>query len=282
MAQMASANCARAIAPPAGSHVAPRRRPICAAPLSSAAPQRAFTPFGTGWGRAEKSPRATFLRAQAKRGSKTVSEPPPEHETSDVCPCGSGLKYEACCEPYIYGDKVAESPEILMRSRYSAFAKRETKYINETMHPSHPELKGVDAVKMIQDIASTAKGCSFHKLAVLGNKPGETEDEASVTFRLWFKFVTWKGQKAILDKEWQTLTETSTFKKENGRWLYVTGAEDFTPKPYGDTSPIKKAPSAEGLAEKAKELDEKAKEMFSMNSVTDGMKAVFGNKASKK
>lgn len=68
------------------------------------------------------------------------------------------------------------------------------------------------------------------------------------------------------------------------RWLYVSGEEDFTSMPYGDTSPIKKAPK-EGLAdmaEKAKELDEKAKEMFSMNSVTDGMKAVFGKGALKK
>jgi uncharacterized protein YchJ len=43
---------------------------------------------------------------------------------------------QACCEPYHYGDKVAETPETLMRSRYSAFAKREV--ASATLLPSSP------------------------------------------------------------------------------------------------------------------------------------------------
>mmetsp|Transcript_41357 Transcript_41357/g.74371 ORF Transcript_41357/g.74371 Transcript_41357/m.74371 type:complete len:281 (-) Transcript_41357:156-998(-) len=280
MARLVSASSLSAVLPQSSAE--PRRRTTSASASNAANPATRRLPHFERLH--DRSKRSTVVTSAAKRaGRKTApKEPLPEYETSDVCPCGTGLSYEACCEPYHYGDKVAETPETLMRSRYSAFAKRETNYINTTMHPSHPEIKGISEIKMIQDISSTAKGCSFHKLAVLGSKAGGSEDEATVSFRLWFKFVQWKGRKAIQDKEWQTLSETSTFKKEDGRWLYLSGVEDFTPMPYGDTSPIKKAPSTEGLAEKAKELDEKAKEMFSMNSVTEGMKSVFGNKAPKK
>ncbi|WP_316830170.1 YchJ family metal-binding protein [Pedobacter aquatilis] len=37
------------------------------------------------------------------------------------CPCGSGLLYGNCCEPYLLKLKDAPTAEALMRSRYSAF-----------------------------------------------------------------------------------------------------------------------------------------------------------------
>ena len=44
----------------------------------------------------------------------------------DLCPCGSGELYEKCCGVYHSGAAVPETPEQLMRSRYSAYVKRET------------------------------------------------------------------------------------------------------------------------------------------------------------
>ena len=37
------------------------------------------------------------------------------------CPCHSGLRYSACCEPFHQRAAIAETPEKLMRSRYAAF-----------------------------------------------------------------------------------------------------------------------------------------------------------------
>ena len=39
---------------------------------------------------------------------------------AEKCPCGSGKTYAACCKKIISGEKKAETPEELMRSRYSA------------------------------------------------------------------------------------------------------------------------------------------------------------------
>ena len=41
-----------------------------------------------------------------------------------LCPCGSEKIYTECCEPLIKGDRVAETAEALMRSRYTAHAKK--------------------------------------------------------------------------------------------------------------------------------------------------------------
>lgn len=52
-----------------------------------------------------------------------------------MCHCGSKLKFEECCQPLISGKKVAETPEALMRSRYSAFCVKDLDYIRKTTDP---------------------------------------------------------------------------------------------------------------------------------------------------
>lgn len=66
----------------------------------------------------------------------------------------------------------------------------------------------------------------------------------------------------------------------------MQGETDYTPVAYGETGPLKRKPEAvaasavAGLVEKAKEQAEQAKAAFSISSVSDGMKAVFGNRKS--
>jgi SEC-C motif-containing protein len=55
---------------------------------------------------------------------------------SSDCPCGSGRAYEHCCGPLIEGTAPAATPEALMRSRYTAFARQELPYLAKTLHPS--------------------------------------------------------------------------------------------------------------------------------------------------
>ena len=50
-----------------------------------------------------------------------------------VCPCDSQKKYLYCCEPFIMGKQIPETPEALMRSRYSAYTMANIDYIKETM-----------------------------------------------------------------------------------------------------------------------------------------------------
>lgn len=54
---------------------------------------------------------------------------------TDDCPCGSGSPYAACCGPLHRGSREADTAEELMRARYSAYARGETRYVMRTWHP---------------------------------------------------------------------------------------------------------------------------------------------------
>lgn len=53
-----------------------------------------------------------------------------------ACPCGSNLAFDDCCGPLLDGKKKADSPEALMRSRYSAYVRQDMPYLASTLHPS--------------------------------------------------------------------------------------------------------------------------------------------------
>jgi SEC-C motif-containing protein len=48
------------------------------------------------------------------------------------CYCGSQKLFSHCCQPYITGDKKAESAHVLMRSRFSAYASKIGSYLYAT------------------------------------------------------------------------------------------------------------------------------------------------------
>jgi SEC-C motif domain protein len=51
-----------------------------------------------------------------------------------LCPCGSGTEFDACCGPILSGAP-ASGPEALMRSRYTAFARKDVAYLEATLAP---------------------------------------------------------------------------------------------------------------------------------------------------
>ncbi|WP_300590531.1 YchJ family metal-binding protein [Microbacterium sp.] len=62
----------------------------------------------------------------------------------DPCVCGNGNTYGRCCGPLHRGE-AAPSPERLMRSRYSAFALGDARYLADTWHPrTRPERIDID------------------------------------------------------------------------------------------------------------------------------------------
>ncbi|MEE0875740.1 MAG: YchJ family metal-binding protein, partial [Fibrobacteraceae bacterium] len=53
--------------------------------------------------------------------------------SEELCPCGSGKSYAECCEGIIKGARLAASPEELMRSRYTAYAKHEIRWLKDSL-----------------------------------------------------------------------------------------------------------------------------------------------------
>ena len=139
----------------------------------------------------------------------------------NTCPCGSELSYTECCEPLIKGEKAAETPEQLMRSRYSAYVKKEIDYLATSLHPDHR--KDFDP-KSTRDWAESAE---WDKLEIVRTQNGGPDDsEGEVEFIATFT------QKGKMMKH----HELASFKKEEGKWYFVDG-KAATPQQYVRSEP---------------------------------------------
>lgn len=118
------------------------------------------------------------------------------------CPCCSGKNYENCCEPYHLKKETPKTPEELMRSRYTAFAKVLTDYLVETTHSS------VRKLHYPNEIEEWAKSNKWLKLEIIFAK------DDKVRFRAYYQDK--KGE--IYEHD-----ELSAFVQENGKWFYVDG-----------------------------------------------------------
>ena len=118
------------------------------------------------------------------------------------CACGSAQSFDACCGQWLDGlamGRHASSPEILMRSRYSAYVLGDIAYLMATWHPSTApgELE-----------LPPTQWVSLRILHV------EQSLEAGVVEFLAIYKVNGKAAK---------MHEVSRFSFENGRWLYIDG-----------------------------------------------------------
>ena len=116
------------------------------------------------------------------------------------CPCGLGDPYALCCARLHAGAQAATA-ELLMRSRYSAFAVGDVPHLLRTWHPStRPERLEPDPEVV------------WVRLDVLGGRGGGFLDaEGEVEFRASYRSPAGRG----------VLHERSGFVREGGGWLYV-------------------------------------------------------------
>ncbi len=112
------------------------------------------------------------------------------------CPCGLPAAYAACCGRFHRGE-VAPTAELLMRSRFSAFAVGDAGYLRSTWDPdTRPRRIGVDP------------DARWTRLEVLGcTGGGLLESTGTVQFRA--------------HHDLGVLAENSRFRRVVGRWRYV-------------------------------------------------------------
>lgn len=126
------------------------------------------------------------------------------------CPCQSGKPYKECCEPYHTGIKEPSSPVLLMRSRYSAYAKQACDYIITTTHPKNPTYRK-DYKQWLLELRSFCQSTAFKGLEILDHS--QNGKRGTVTF---FAKLSQKNTDA-------SFGEKSSFIKENDRWFYLDG-----------------------------------------------------------
>jgi SEC-C motif-containing protein len=138
----------------------------------------------------------------------------------DVCPCGSNLAYNDCCRPIIMGEKKAITAEQLMRSRYSAYVKKEIGHILTSLHPDHRSDYDEKSSR------AWAERAQWHGITILKAVAGGAEDsEGQVEFSVSYSE---NGLK-------QEHHELSTFQKKDGIWYFATGKT--MPKPVFRAEP---------------------------------------------
>ncbi|WP_257802257.1 MULTISPECIES: YchJ family protein [Corynebacterium] len=118
----------------------------------------------------------------------------------DLCPCGQGLPYEACCGRYISGGSNAPTAEALMRSRFTAYVRGAGDYVASTWaEETRPA-----------DLAVDASGEPFTQLQILDTAGGGPFDAQGVV-----EFAAhYPGG---------VMRERSHFERRAGRWVYVDG-----------------------------------------------------------
>ena len=131
---------------------------------------------------------ATPLRAS--------SAPPAAART---CPCCLPAAYDACCGR-LHAGAAAPTAELLMRSRYTAYALRDEAHLLSSWHPStRPTSVALDPA------------LHWTGLEVLSASGGLLDTTGTVHFR-----ASWArgGERGVLE-------ERSRFARDAGRWAYV-------------------------------------------------------------
>ena len=123
-----------------------------------------------------------------------------------LCPCGLEKKYEQCCGRFIDKKQSPQTPEHLMRSRYSAFSQINTDYIKNTM-------KGT-ALLNFNESEVQKWASSIHWI---GLKVIQTWLDSST--RGFVEF----SARFIENKRVQTIHEQSEFHLVDKVWYYVEG-----------------------------------------------------------
>lgn len=120
-------------------------------------------------------------------------------DAASPCPCGSGVAFDGCCAPILAGEP-AETPEALMRSRYTAYAIGDLAHVEATWHPGTRP-----------DALDQAPALRWTGLEVLDADAGDKR--GAVEFRAHWREGARTG----------VLHERSRFVRQSGRWWYLDG-----------------------------------------------------------
>lgn len=128
------------------------------------------------------------------------------------CYCGEKVNFKECCQPIINGDRVAQTPNELMRSRYSAYATKNACYIFATYASSQ------QANNQVTDIKAWAEETTWLSLTVHTASELTIEQASENSIETVQFTATYINAHAIY-----SMTELSRFLIENNQWRYLDG-----------------------------------------------------------
>ncbi len=123
------------------------------------------------------------------------------------CPCGDDRDLDACCGRFISGASTPETAEQLMRSRYTAYVLGAIDYIIETHDPRTRDLDRAEVERW-------SKKSEWLGLTIVSTARGGADDEEGIV----------EFQARFFDRAPRTHHERSSFRRDDGRWVYVSGS----------------------------------------------------------
>jgi len=127
---------------------------------------------------------------------------------NDLCPCGSGLAFEACCEPFLMEQAKPKTASDLMRARYCAYAMKSIEYLYKTAGPR--VRKEFDA----DNSRKWAESATWGGIEIVSTVGGGEDDE---TGRVEFV-----ARYSVKETEFKH-HEMADFAKMNGEWRFIDG-----------------------------------------------------------
>ncbi|QBY03015.1 hypothetical protein E2K93_00900 [Thalassotalea sp. HSM 43] len=123
-----------------------------------------------------------------------------------LCPCGSQQELDHCCQAIITGAKQANTAEQLMRSRFTAYALGDSKYVANTYA----------AAKQAENSEADIKAWMDETVWLSLNV--EQTDYTDNTYH-YVQFVV----RYLHGEQLCEMRENSRFLQENGSWRYLDG-----------------------------------------------------------
>ena len=140
--------------------------------------------------------------------------------TAEICPCQSGKSYAECCEPIIRGTTLAATPEALMRSRYTAYAKQEISWLRDSLEKTQ---RGDFDEKSVEQWSRESEWIGIEI------RQTRTEEEKNVG---WVEFNARFKQNGVTRDH----HELGEFRKVDGKWFFYDG-RGIKPAPFKHEKP---------------------------------------------
>ncbi|KAF6260258.1 hypothetical protein COO60DRAFT_906930 [Scenedesmus sp. NREL 46B-D3] len=149
------------------------------------------------------------------------------------CPCGSGRLYSDCCQRFHRSSSasVSAAPQQLIAARYSAFVKKDFKFLRRSSHPDNPALKGSSTAddagvqrqcSFEEDLAVTFLAVAFLGLDIYGSSTSPDGSSADVEYAVSIRRKIDSTGAKVKQPQEEVLRERATLvKDEEGRWLLL-------------------------------------------------------------
>ncbi|KGP63535.1 preprotein translocase subunit SecA [Legionella norrlandica] len=157
-----------------------------------------------------------------------------------LCPCGSQNQYDQCCGIFLESTQTPQTPEQLMRSRYTAYSLAKIDYIKRTM-------KGKPLITFNElEAKEWSRGVTWIGLTII-QAYMENANKGFVEFIASF----------LDGNQLKSLHELSEFQKEDSIWFYVDGVDKQLPNRQNKQKIGRNSPCPCGSGKKFKNCHEK-------------------------